>query len=188
MTRPTMPERFWRHVDKRGPDECWPWTAHRDKNGYGNSSLHQKAFRAHRLAFYLETGTMPPPDMCVCHRCDNPPCCNPAHLFLGTNADNTRDRDQKGRTARGDRSGSRLHPERLARGDRSPARIPGARQGTKNGKARLTEAQVVEIRETFARRQAGHSELGRQYGLTPQGIFSIVRGITWKHIGGPVAT
>jgi hypothetical protein len=109
---------FWLKVDKRGPDECWPWLASGNVRGYGQFGLLPAGiFSAHRVAYYLATGKQPGP-LCACHTCDNPSCCNPAHLFLGTDADNVADKVAKGRCA----------------------------AGVNHGRAKLTEEQVLEIR------------------------------------------
>lgn len=90
--------RFWRKVDRRGPDECWLWTASKTKSGYGHLGLGLKVVRAHRLAMVI-AGHEVPPHLSVCHKCDNPACVNPAHLFVGSMSDNIRDSVQKGRHA-----------------------------------------------------------------------------------------
>jgi len=88
--------RFWAKVDKRGPNDCWPWTGTTDKDGYGEIHFHGKHDKAHRVSWELLHGPIPE-NMKICHHCDNPPCCNDAHHFLGTTADNNKDRAQKGR-------------------------------------------------------------------------------------------
>ena len=89
---------FWGRVDRRGADECWPWTGLRLPWGYGSLRLrgHKSPSRAHRLMYEFKHGPIPV-GQCVCHRCDNPRCVNPAHLFLGTQTDNLRDMRDKGR-------------------------------------------------------------------------------------------
>lgn len=90
--------RFWPKVDVRGPDECWPWTASRNIHNYGRLGRGGGGgeIGAHRASWMINRGEIPA-GLFVCHRCDNPPCCNPAHLFLGTSRDNTRDMVSKGR-------------------------------------------------------------------------------------------
>lgn len=89
--------RFWRLVDKSGGDDaCWPWTGSPSTNGYGQFGIKSRKIPAHRLAYLFHFGHIDPA-LLVCHRCDNPPCCNPAHLFLGNHTDNARDMIAKGR-------------------------------------------------------------------------------------------
>lgn len=89
--------RFWSHVDQTaGPDGCWPWQLSRRKDGYGQVSVNHRMTAAHRVAFALDAGEMPVGQV-VRHRCDNPPCCNPRHLRIGTQADNLRDMLERGR-------------------------------------------------------------------------------------------
>ena len=86
-------------IDVRGPDECWPWRGWRDRAGYGRLSIDGKMRRAHRIA-YMRAIRPIPEGLSICHTCDNPPCCNPRHLWVGTTAENQRDAQAKGRTAR----------------------------------------------------------------------------------------
>ena len=133
--------RFNAKVDRSGgPDACWPWTAGRFGTGYGAFKVRGRNHHAHRIAYELAHDEPIPsdpdaPKVFVCHACDNPPCCNPAHLWLGTTTDNMRDASTKGRLATGNRNGSRTHPDRIPRGDRhgsrtKPDRVP---RGDRNG-------------------------------------------------------
>ncbi len=93
----SVKERFWSKVDKRGPDECWPWTAGRMSTGYGAFAHKRQQFAASRFALVLTTGFIPDRHLHACHSCDNPPCCNPAHLRWGTVSDNAQDAIERGR-------------------------------------------------------------------------------------------
>lgn len=92
----TVARRFWSKVARLGADECWPWLAFRDRDGYGRFSIGGTDMSAQRAAWALTSGEIPK-GLHVLHDCDNPPCCNPAHLFLGTHADNMKDSARKKR-------------------------------------------------------------------------------------------
>lgn len=166
--RPAGPERFWPFVDKSG--ECWLWTGRLHEYGYGLIVWEGITTTAHRVAWVLTYGPISN-DLVVCHNCpegDEPRCVRPDHMFLGTPKDNMQDCSRKGRIRHGDRHYFREHPELLPRGERV-------------GTAKLTEAQVIEIRK---RKAAGerYVTLGRDYGVDAANIRAIVTRKTWKHI------
>jgi hypothetical protein len=100
---------------------CWLWKGPKDYDGYGSIYSRWPSRYVHRIFYEHYVGPIPE-GMFVCHSCDVPNCVNPDHLWVGTNLDNLRDRDKKGRAARGDNHGLRLHPEKRARGDRNGSR------------------------------------------------------------------
>lgn len=166
--------RFWSKVDQSGgPDACWLWTGAKRDFGYGRVKINRRFRRAHRVAWLASFGAIPA-GLCVCHACDNPPCCNPAHLFLGTQAENLADMVAKGRhnPSTGDRHGS-------------PAR-PGCRmRGEANGRAKLTDAKVACIRARYAAGGVSQCSLAREYGVSHPAINNIVQRKSWVHISAP---
>lgn len=171
-------KRFWQRVDKSG--DCWLWTARRDKDGYGGISIGSKNFRAHRIAYELTFGAIPK-GLIVCHHCDNPPCCNPSHLFLGTQQDNSTDRVKKGRAASGDRNGSRLHPERRPRGaqHRWQTKPESRLHGERNGRAKLSEKDVQKIRNRLSNGEK-RSVLAKEFNVSWTAINYIAQGRNWS--------
>jgi hypothetical protein len=148
---------FWKHVDKKSDDECWEWTACRHKKGYGmfGTDLKHCGNKAHRAAWILTHGPITD-GLHVCHSCDNPPCCNPKHLFLGTNLDNVRDKVAKGR-AKG-------HPGEL------------------NNNSKLTRQDIIEIRDLHAHRIFPNTVIASLYGILPLHVWQIGARRSWKHI------
>lgn len=154
-------ERFWAKVDRTGTG-CWLWTGHRGSRGYGTYAFAKgKVGRAHRIAYALTNGPIPD-GLSVCHSCDVPACCNPAHLWLGTDADNAADRARKGRT---------VHPF----GPDYQGRRP---QGETHGSAKLTETTAQEILNSPAR----NVEMARKYGVSETCVSRLRAGITWPHL------
>lgn len=153
-------ERYWSLVDKRSPEECWPWIGPTAKSGWGYGSLYfyGEHIPAHRLAWIIGNLADPFP-MFVCHECDNPSCQNPSHYFLGTHVQNMEDMRNKGRSLK-------------ARGER-------------HNKAVLTEAKVREIREFIKVRGSAKGLLVRfaiHYGISTSAMWSIFKGRCWKSV------
>lgn len=110
--------RFKRYFESSG-SRCWNWTAYKNRQGYGTFRYKDKKWQANRFSYQIFVGNIPE-SMCVCHKCDNPSCVNPKHLFLGTKLDNKMDCVEKGRHAHGDSHWTHQYPERVIRGKNHP--------------------------------------------------------------------
>ncbi len=153
-----LPIRFWAKVAK-SDDGCWIWTAKTNKPG-GYGQLHRggskgKMVAAHRLAWELSNGDIPA-GMCVCHRCDNPLCVNPSHLFLASHAENMADRDAKGRCVN--------------------------RRGEDHGLSKLSESDIRDIRRICDGGGMRHREIGEKFRVSRSLIGLIARRKIWKHV------
>lgn len=179
--------RFLSNAESSEPDWCWFWLGCRDPQGYGLLSVEGRNKKAHRLSWEFFRGPIPDGRM-VCHDCpdgDFPGCVNPHHLFVGTAEDNSHDSKRKGRTAIGDRNGSRRYPERLRppwkgrkMDEAHRAMVP---RGERHGAAKLTDVQALEIRERTSR-GAVQRQLAREYGVSSSAIANIVHGLTYRHL------
>ena len=147
----TAQERFETKFSKAEDGDCWNWVASKDRHGYGMLWFDGRLQVSSRVAYQLYVGKIPS-GLCILHHCDNPACVNPDHLFLGTQADNVQDCENKGRG---------VHPV-----------------GEKHARSKLTSAQVVTIRE---KREAGDScaALAREYKVSPAAIYMIEHRINW---------
>jgi len=152
----TIESRFWGKVSSGSPEQCWEWTAHTLRSGYGWFRTSEGSKGAHRVAAFL-VGLLPTlsHELHVLHRCDNPKCCNPTHLFLGTNADNARDKALKNR----------------GRGV--------AQFGESNPASKLTAVQVADIQKKYATGTISQTNLAKEYGMTQPAISRIVTGARW---------
>lgn len=151
------PDAFWKKVECRDRSECWRWSGALNRWGYGAAAYDGKQSNASRVAWLLVHGEIPS-GMVVCHRCDNPACCNPAHLFLGTQADNLRDCRQKKR-AKGAPEGAAHH----------------------RSTAKLTADQVAAARGMFER-GVSQTDIAQQFGVHSSTISRAVRGKRWRHL------
>ena len=157
-----LDERFWAKVAVRGATECWLWTLSVDVRGYGIAVFEGKKYRAHRVAAYLRGIVLSPraPSSMkdygfVLHACDNPPCCNPAHLRAGTQRENTLDSVSRGRANR-------------AKGETHPS-------------AKLTAEQVQDIRERYACDEVSLRFLANMFGVSLRQIGRIVTRKKWQN-------
>lgn len=159
MARQSIAECFWNKVDQSaGIDGCWIWTGAKGTGGYGSFNLRGAAMKSHRVAWQFAYGEIPKGShhgtMCVLHRCDNPACVNPSHLFLGTHGDNMRDMVRKKRHAQPNQ------------------------KGEANRNAKLTEEQIRSIRiDTRSQYQ-----IARDYGIHQMTVSDILRRRIWKHV------
>jgi hypothetical protein len=156
-------QRYEEKRERGSPDECWPWTASADDKGYGEFFVSRERGKvpAHTFAIELATGEPCPPGKEGCHRCDNPPCCNPGHLYYGTRKENVADAYARDRVPR----------------------------GSERADAKLTEDGVLDIRYRFAAGES-QTVLSAEYGVSTGLISNIVNGRRgmWTHVGGPIGT
>jgi len=141
--------RFWRYVQVG--DSCWPWLGNRMVGrcgGYGRIYVAGKLLKAHRVSYEIHFGPIPD-GMYVCHHCDNRPCVNPAHLFVGTHADNMADMGRKGCTS--------------------------VRYGENNAKAKVRREDVAVIRTS----KETYRQLAERYGISTQQVYRIKCGESW---------
>ena len=165
----SLESRFWSKVARSDdPDACWPWTAGCFQDGYGAFKFEGRQHKAPR--FMYENFVAPiPPNMLVLHHCDNRRCVRPEHLYLGTHADNMRDRAERQRTATGNRNGAHTHPEMRPRGSRQ-------------GNSTLTEEDVRAIRAEYRPVYGMLTYLGNKYGVSSSQILRVVQRQSWAHL------
>lgn len=151
--------RFWSKVNVLGKDDCWEWKSGTNGKGYGQFFIRLEGKKliheyAHRISWMLKFGDIPE-GMRICHSCDNPPCCNPDHYFLGTQLDNMQDASRKGR-----------------------CKVPGFK-GEEISWAKLKEKDVLEIKKLLREGSKSQSEIARNFGVSVQAIHYIKTGRNW---------
>lgn len=145
---------FWKKVDVNESHDCWNWLGSVNKDGYGRPRFCGDLIYAHRLALKYVNPDVDLTDKVVMHTCDNPRCCNPKHLLIGTHVDNQADKYKKNRQAKGE----------------------------KNGWSLLTEQKVLEARDQYKKGGFTYKELAEKYGVCKDTMQKAIRGIYWKHL------
>ena len=156
--RTRLSARFLAKVDILGDDECWEWKASRTFDGYGNYRLNGGMRKAHRVAYAFYNGAEIPAGLCVLHRCDNPACVNPSHLWLGTRTDNNADMKAKGRG------------------------VQNGVKGTAHYRTNFSNADILKIRAMY---KSGHylqREIGDMFGICQSYVSELVNRKKWTHI------
>jgi hypothetical protein len=153
--KPTTAERFMRFVSKGAGDECWEWTGHRDSQGYGRFHNGRRMEKASRVSYRLFVGQIKSSRELVCHKCDNPSCVRPDHLFLGSHAENMKDMASKGRSAR--------------------------LQGGDNPSAKITKDVVIVILKMLQEGKK-YREIADATGVSMSTVGNIKRGDSWSKV------
>lgn len=188
LASPTLTRRFWAKVI-RGPaeDDCWSWAGTKSTAGYGQIRAGRAGtpmLTASRVSYEIHFGPIPDGEY-VCHKCDNPECCNPDHLFAATNSGNMQDAISKGRLVTRERHWAYLDPDRAARGFyfKKGANVPPEfrMSGERCGSAKLRECDVRDIRRR-SKDGTSHQALASEYKVTTDNIRAIVKRRSWKHI------
>ncbi len=159
---------FWSKVDKTG--DCWLWVGGVLSDGYGGFGIqyhkHHYSYRAHRISHSLAHNRPVPDNILVCHKCDNPLCVNPNHLFLGTPSDNSADMIEKGRSGKG----RKKRPSSCVRGE-------------SHGLAKLTTIEVQKIRTIVSQpNRQSYEQIGQQFGINQSHVRRIAEREVWKHV------
>jgi hypothetical protein len=149
------PEQFLARVEPDANSGCWLWACGLTSDGYGTAQHTKKTLLAHRVSWMLHHGEIPAGHS-VCHKCDTPACVNPAHLFTATQAENMADMRAKGRADR--------------------------KHGARNGRAKLSNDQAMEILTLSKMGLFSKSEIARSYGVAPSSVARVINGETFSHL------
>lgn len=163
-------KRFWDKVKITGTYDCWEWQGAKNTKGYGefwNTLRDGRHTRAHQVSWILRNGEIPD-GLCICHKCDNPSCVNPAHLFLGTVEENNADTIKKGRRIQGKLLYGRDHPQ----------------HGSNAPHSKLTDKDVLEILHIRDTEKISFAKIGSRFGVSAGLVNNIVHGRKWKWLTG----
>jgi hypothetical protein len=149
-----IPSDVWKKINIKSSSECWEYTGCKDRNGYGLFGYNKHQYFSHRIIYELTKGNIPE-KIQVCHSCDNPKCCNPKHLFLGTNQDNADDKVSK----------------------RRQSRLSGERHGSH----KLTSNQIFKIRMMYKTGKYYYRELGKIFKCSGRHIGDIINNKKWRY-------
>ena len=149
-------KRFWLHVTILGPDDCWPWmsSTHKFGHGYFNVSPKAKNHYAHRVAKMLDLGKVLDKSETVRHSCDNPPCCNPKHLIVGTKKQNTEDMLSRGRCS----------------------------AGNKHYNSKITNEQSDWARKVYSKKEMTQQQIGKVLGISQSAVSRILSNKRYKKV------
>lgn len=155
----SLNERFWEKVKKTST--CWLWKASVNTQGYGQIMIDKKPRGSHRVSWELAHGSIPN-NLWVLHKCDNPPCVNPDHLYLGTAKDNADDM--------------------ISRNRQNNVRPKNPAIGSRHGRSKLIESEVIEIRNRYKTKNISQRKLAKEFNISQAAILSIIHRRGWRHI------
>ncbi len=155
MSKKNTMEYVWENIDKRTDNDCWNWMGYKDIGNYGKININNKTYYAHRFIYEQTFGKILGGSF-ILHKCNNPSCCNPKHLYSGTQKDNIKQMYNDKRNVN--------------------------HCGEKSGSTKLTEKDVLEIRELYLTKKYYQRDLGEIFGVHRYTITGIVNKKRWKHL------
>lgn len=184
----TLQEKFYERFTVDEQTGCWNWARGKFVGGYGAITVNRKVLKAHRVSYELHKGPIPD-GLFVCHKCDNPSCVNPDHLFLGTPKENTQDMIQKGRKpvlcGKDNPMYGRINEKNpffgCTHSDSTKQRLSQRQLGSKHVFSKLDEDAARDI---FNRPDERICDLARKYGVSNASVWQVRNGYSWNHVTG----